>query len=209
MKMLKRSSITISVLTAAGILAGCVRSVHPLYTSSDVVYRESLVGTWEQSDQETTWQVTVSQEEQRDQAYRLVMTDDEGRPGTFLAHLVKLEDALFLDLFPIAPQATNNGLHRFHFQPVHTFLRVEIGEKTLSLAPMNPKWLEEHLQDTPDALPHTKVTPLGHPLNGDNGNMDEQLLLTASTSELQRFVRKHINTEGAFGDAVELRKLVR
>ncbi|MEZ6097739.1 MAG: hypothetical protein R3E01_02085 [Pirellulaceae bacterium] len=200
--------VLIVAVIAAILLAGCVRSLHPIYTSSDVVFNKELIGTWKQSDQETTWQFTESKDDERDRAFRLVVTDDKGRPGTFLAHLVKLDDELFLDLFPIAPQVANNGFYKFHFQRVHTFLRFGLGGQNLTLAPMNPDWLEKHLQEHPDALSHTNVTPSGHVPTGKEENAAERLLLTASTAQLQRFLRKYADTEGAFGDPIELKKIV-
>ena len=104
--------------------------------------------------------------------------------------------------------AANNGFYKFHFQRVHTFLHVEVDGKTLTLAPMNPNWLEKHLQNDPDALSHTLVTPLGHVPTGKEDNAAERNLLTASTAELQRFLLKHVDTEGAFGDPIELKKIV-
>lgn len=172
------------------------------------MFRKGLIGTWDQVDKENTWQFTESRADQNHQAYRLVLTDDKGRPGTFLAHLVKLDDTLFLDLFPIAPQVANNGFYKFHYQRVHTFLRVELGERELSLAPMSPKWLENYLAEHPGALSHTKVTSAGQLPTGDENNAAERLLLTASTAELQRYLRKHSGTEGAFGDPIALQKIV-
>lgn len=208
MKLLTKIPRLLVLLFAASLIVGCVRSLHPIYTSSDVIFRESLVGTWRQSDQETTWQFTESRDDDRDRAYRLVLTDDQGRPGTFLAHMVKLEDMQFLDLFPIAPQVANNGFYKFHFQRVHTFLRIELDEQKLSLAPMNPNWLENYLQEHPDALGHTKVTPSGHLPTGNEDHAAERLLLTASTAQLRQFLGKHANTKDAFGDPIALKKIV-
>ena len=188
----------IAGVIAISLLVGCVRSLHPIYTKSDVIFREDLIGTWKQADQETTWQFTESMEDDRDRAYRLVLTDDKARSGVFLAHLVKLNDALFLDLYPVAPREESSDFYKFHFQRVHTFLRLELRGENLLLAMMNPYWLEQHLRDHPDAISHTMVTPLGHPPTSDDDNAFERLMLTASTDQLQGFLRKHADDEHAF-----------
>lgn len=38
MKLVNKSATLLGVLLVAGLLIGCVRSLHPLYTSSDVVF---------------------------------------------------------------------------------------------------------------------------------------------------------------------------
>jgi hypothetical protein len=206
MKSCTRTTMLMSLCVAFTLFAGCIRCLHPIYTSSDLVFNENLIGTWRQSGEATTWQFTESKKGDAERAYRLVLTDSEGRPGTFLAHLVKLDDQFFLDLFPIAPRVMNNGLYRFHFQRVHTFMRFDLEGNSLRLASMNPGWLEKYLKENPDALPHTTVSATGRPLQGD-GQSAEQLLVTASTAELQHFVRQHADTKGAFTEPVELTKI--
>jgi hypothetical protein len=196
-----------SLCVALMLLAGCIRSLHPIYTPADVVFNEDLIGTWRQSGDPTTWQFTKAKKGDAKRAYRLVLTDSEGRPGTFLAHLVKLDDHLFLDLFPMAPKVANNGLYRFHFQRVHTFMRFELDGDSLHLTSMKPGWLEEYLKKNPDALPHTFVTTTGRPVQEGEDPGSGQLLLTASTAELQQFLRKHAKTKEAFTEPVECTRI--
>ena len=72
--------------------------------------------------------------------------------------------------------------------PVHTFLRLEIAGDTLRMAAMDPDWLKGLLKRDPSMLRHEL-------LDGDG-----DLLITASTPELQAFVVAHRDTEGAWGD---------
>jgi hypothetical protein len=203
-----RTTMLASLMVAFALVAGCVRSLHPIYTAADVVFDEDLIGTWRQSGQATTWQFTETKKGDAERSYRLVLTDAEGRPGTFLAHLVQLDGQRYLDLFPIAPKVADNGFYRFHFQRVHTFLRFDLEGNSLQLASMKPDWLEKYLKDKPDALPHTTVTATGQPPQDEGtGELAGQLLLTASTAELQQFLREHADTEGAYTDPVELAKI--
>lgn len=200
LKKLIRPLVTLFALLICG---GCVRSLHPIYTSSDLVFHEKLIGTWKQSDGRNTWQFTEAKDDDRHRAYRVVLTDGDGRTGTFLAHLVKINEELFLDLYPVAPNVANNNFYKWHFQRVHSFLHVERDQANFHLTPMNPKWLNEHLKDHPDAIAHCTLNPSGHPDREENGNPAERLLLTASTEKLQKFLTKHLDTE-AFGDPIEL-----
>jgi hypothetical protein len=84
------------------LLGGCVPilSLHPLYTKEDVVLEKKLPGTWvdDANSPETTWEFTRIDEPEN--AYRLIFTDEEGKKGSFVAHLLKLEGKLFLDIYP-------------------------------------------------------------------------------------------------------------
>ncbi len=58
---------------------------------------------------------------------------------------------------------------------------------------LDPKWLEEHLQANPEVLSVEEV--------------DNRILITASTKELQEFVIRHLKTESAFGDALKKKRV--
>ena len=177
----------IAVLLA---LVGCVRTLHPLYTEEDLAFDPALVGVWRPTDgnEEERWDFRKA----GDKAYTLVHTDDEDRKGRLTVHLVELDGQRFLDLQAKAPEAVSS-FYRMHLQPIHSFLRVE-GTDPLRLAAMRPSWLENYLEDHPDALPHED--PENAPA-----------LLTASTGELQEFVLEHLDTTEAWGKAVEFRRV--
>ena len=86
----------------AGILGGClpVMSIHPLYTDEDVVFEEKLLGIWvdDDNDPKTTWEFSQVSEKQK--KYRLILSDNEDKNGSFDVHLVKLKDRFFLDIYP-------------------------------------------------------------------------------------------------------------
>lgn len=208
MTLFTRIMKPLAVLTAVLLLGGCVRCLHPIYTSSDVVFNEKLIGTWKQPGKDdTTWQFTESKDDDRDRGYRLVVTDKDGYTGAFLAHLAKLGDDHFLDLYPIEPKVASSGFYKFHFQRIHTFYRVQLEGDTFQLASMKPDWLEKHLQSNPEALDHTFITPKGHLPTGDEGGAARRMLVTASTAELQAFLRKHVDNKEAFADFIELNKI--
>lgn len=164
------------------VLAGCVPSLHPLYTDGDLVFDPALVGEWSEKHSKEKWIFTKSGEKE----YRLVYIDDEGKEGKFIVHLVKAEGRQFLDLFPEDPDLKENDFYKCHLLPIHTFMRIEQIEPTLRMVPLNPDWIKKFLQDHPDAIQHEKV--------------DDGILLTAKPKELQAFLIKHEKTEDAFGD---------
>jgi len=163
-------------------LTGCIPvALHPFYSEKDLVFDPSLVGVWGEKESDTNhWAFTKAQ----DQSYDLVITSD-GKSARFDAHLLKLGTNLFLDIFPNETsfkESSLNDVYAIHLVPVHSLARVtEIG-RTLNLAFMDPDWLKKTLQQDPGLIRHEK-TSAPH----------DQLVLTASTRELQGFVLKYLN----------------
>jgi hypothetical protein len=175
----------------AGLLGGClpVMSLHPLFTEKDLTFDEKLLGTWVDDSNETTWQFTDANKPRK--AYKLIFTDKDGKKGTFVAHLVKLEKRLFLDVFPNQLPWDEKDLNKtqwpynnFFLIPAHTFIKVNAIEQQLKLQLTDDDELNKLLKDDPNAVEHTTV--------------EDRLLLTASTKELQKFVLKYADDSRLF-----------
>jgi hypothetical protein len=62
--------------------------------------------------------------------------------------------------------------------PGHLLVRVYQFEPTLKLAFTDPQWLEDFLEENPDALAHHKE--------------DDRLVLVATTGDMQTFILAHL-----------------
>lgn len=176
------------VLTVAIALAGCVRSLHPLYTDRDLIFDPDLVGCWSEEGAAEAWEFSKEDAD----SYRLVLTDGRGKSGTFCAHLLRIDGKTFLDLFPADRESDQSDFYNFHLLPVHTFLYVKQLKPTLQMSFPDPDWLEKLLKEDPNAIRHEVV--------------QSQVILTASTEELQEFWLKRLDTEGAFGKSTNLKR---
>ncbi len=183
----------------AAVLCGCVpvASLHCLYTDADIVFEEKLLGTWvqEPNDPKTTWE--FSRIDEPNNAYKLIFTDEEGRKGSFKAHLVKLKGKLFLDVFPAElpwemedPNKVDWPYNSFFLIPAHTFIKIESIEPRLKMRITQESEMEKLLKDNPKAIEHTSI--------------EDRFVLTAQTKELQAFVLKYADDERMFGDEVAL-----
>jgi hypothetical protein len=209
----------------AGILAGCVpvMSLHPLYTERDVAFEEKLLGVWvdDPNGPEEIWEFKRPDESKAE--YELVFSDKEGKKGIFAAHLVKLNEELFLDAFPKGfpcevddPNKTDWLYNAFFMVPAHTFMTVDCIEPLQAASkclpedePIDEDLLKSLSTDYDSVL---KLRLMGaeefeklleqdpnavkHEKMENNG-----LILTASTSELQEFVLKYADGERLFTDA--------
>jgi hypothetical protein len=194
---MKTKKILIYML--AVIVSGCVPviSLHPLYTEKDVVLDKKLYGTWidNSDDTKTTWEFKSIDEPEN--AYNLIFTDEEGKKGSFVAHLVKLQDKLFLDIFPSElpwdpedPNKMDWPYNSLFLIPAHTFVKVDSIEPQLKLRLTLESKMEELLKENPGVVEHTSV--------GD------RTVLTESTKKLQAFVLKYADDERVFTDQVIL-----
>ncbi len=176
---------------------GCIpTSINPLYTGQDLVFDPALLGVWRsEGDSKDTWAF----EKAGDSEYKFVYTDDEGKTGQFEAHLLKLGHTRFLDLFPDESGIEGmdrSGYYKIHLLRTHSFLKVTRIEPALQMESLDLKWLREFLEKHPNAIRHHKI-----------GEGDEaQIVLTASTPDLRKFVEKHLKTEGAFGEPINLKR---
>jgi len=199
----------------AALLAGCgpIFSLHPLFTKENIVFDEKLLGTWadDPNKPENTWEFARLDEaaagslaqEFRDnfkRFYRLNVTgkqNDKVHRGSVVACLVKLEDGLFLDVFPDKFPSGEQDIEKmpllynaFFFVPVHTFIKVDFVGNQLKLWLTDDEKFARLLEAEPAAVRHEML--------------DDRPILTASTKELQAFMLKHAGDERLFADEMAL-----
>lgn len=187
----------------AALLGGCipVASLHPLFTQEDLIFDEKLLGTWvdDPNNPETTWQFKRLDEPERagEMAYKLIFSDEQDRKGSFIAHLVKLENRLLLDLYPSElpwepddPNEVEWVYNTLFLIPAHTFIKIDsIGPQLKMRLTVEDK-MEELLKENPKAVRHALT--------------EDRLVLTASTKEMQAFVLKYTDDSRAFPNEMVL-----
>jgi hypothetical protein len=184
--------LTLPLLSAAAvILAGCVvTSVYPFYYEKDVAFESALVGDWKNTEQpDEHWRF----ERAGGNGYRIT-GESGGKTSVLQGHLFKLHGQTFLDL------TTAGWKEDIQPEPVSSHLLVHIAQltPTVKLLPMNYGWLKDLLAKDPNAIRHLVIRTGERP-------EDRRIVLTADTAELQRFVVKHLKTEGAWETGVELK----
>ncbi|HUS37473.1 MAG TPA: hypothetical protein VM680_19150 [Verrucomicrobiae bacterium] len=194
---MKTKLIALAVLAAAVALTGCwQKSVHSFYTEKDVFFEEKLLGEWREVGKEkeegegTTW--TISKGE-LPKAYTIKIADKETKLECD-GRLFKMADTQFLDLY-----SRNRSVLDM---PAHTLFRVRELGATFKLQLLSPGWMKDRLQLHPKEISHVLANDPEHPDDGDKG----EFILTASTEQLQKYVKEHINDEGFWEEPGELKK---
>jgi hypothetical protein len=185
---MKRRNIVVSAAVAL-LLAACIPSINPFYTDKDVVFEKKLLGEWqdkEKTDEPQIWNF----EEGKDKAYKLTVTEKEGKQGEFEAHLFKLKQEYFLDIMATEIGTNVSDLVKMSLIPGHLLLRVSEFDPQLKLAMTDVDWLDKHLKEHPKALAHHRD--------------DDRIFLTAETADLQSFMLKHLGEDELFGKPGEM-----
>jgi hypothetical protein len=181
---------TLTALALMALLAGCVvTSVYPFYTAKDELFDPALVGAWAEPDSTNAANDHWRFDQINQQAYWLTTVEDN-KTNRYETHRFRLKQHVFLDLCK-----TNRGEDHL---PLHYLVKIENTVAGLQVKVLNFEWLAKLLEKNPKALRHLLVP--NEPGNTNNN----QLVLTADTSELQKFILKHINDTNAFGNATAL-----
>ena len=181
-----------AILTAACLLAAfgaCVPSLHPLYTEKDLIADPALLGIWTGEDEKERWRFT----QDGPTAYKLVYIDKESRDSEFSIHILKLGGATFLDFYPGDVKIPQNDFFKAHLLRAHLFLRVTLTSDSLQMSLMKPDWLLNTLKEKPGLIKHEIV--------------EDRVILTAPTGDLQKFIIDNLKTKDVFTEPVKLKRL--
>jgi hypothetical protein len=181
----KSAGITL-ILTALLVLPGCwVTSINGLYEDGflskkdpDVVFDQSLIGSWTVIDDKCTTLLTIAA---KDDVYDLQSArQGEGCSDDKIhlqARLVKLDAHFFLDLSPLDGDVCEMCLAK------HDILLVRFDKTTLSFTPIDSDWLKKSLE--------AKMVTLAT-LAGDTDT------ITASSKDLKAFCREFAENREVF-----------
>lgn len=178
------------VVVLALFLSGCgIGSSNPFHTEKDVLFDDSLVGTWQNRDLPGFGKIEVSRWEPAEDSYRVVVMDERDKEpvGTFRAYLCKVEDHKYLSLESESP--STNGAPPTNRVLYSTLVVDQIGSK-VKLRMLTSDWLSNKLKGEPSAIKHEIVT------NPDN--TIAYYRLTATTEELRAFYQLHLNESRAW-----------
>ena len=171
------------------LTAGCIPCFHPIYSESDTVKRDGIIGRWIDSQGTQTWHFQHADGD----GYSLVLVEG-GEENRFDVHLTEIGGQLFMDLFPAGGGETRSGFARLHRTPMHTFYQVNLTDASLGLSFLQPQWLKQHRAELAETLPHVQ--------------RDEHfVLITAETPRLRQFISYHMDVEGAFSNPFLLTKV--
>jgi hypothetical protein len=182
------------LLTIAVLLAGCIPvSLHPLFSEKEAIHDPALVGKWVDKDRGD--KLTFQKAE--DSGYLMTIEGKGDTPEVFGAQLVRLGEFRFLDIFPVIPPSgkmipTDKLTSTLHWIAGHSFHKINLTKDTLQLTPLDEDWLEKKIL--------AKEVTLAHEY------LEDRIILTGPTEELQAFAKKYGDNKEAFSDSTEFQR---
>ncbi len=168
-----RIRVSIVVSLCACLMAGCLPSLHPLYTEDVGVFREELLGRWRWlfADHQG---MDMNIESIEGKAHRITVPQGDEEDLVYVAHLIELGGQLYLEC---QLQFDEDDLVQFNVLPLHQIMRIRFDNDRLITETHNEPWLEDYLSQHPDELDHLQI--------------NDRLLITAHTEQLQQFFIAH------------------
>jgi hypothetical protein len=159
---------------------GCpVRSIHPLFTEEQAITTDRVIGSW----------VTEGAVYQFDQLegthYRLtVISTEEGDSALYAARFGMIGKQLYLDTSPLT------GSDEHHYLSVHVFSKVHMTDDSLSIETLDGEWLVKLSEQKKLRTPFVR--------------RENEIILTGTPAELQRFMSTAANVPDAYPDRTRL-----
>lgn len=204
----KNRFIAISIILL--FFSSCVPSLHPLYHGYDRIEVAELEGKWI-SDSKDIWEFTKVKDKPSYILRYSEHLEEEHSPESSLAileaNIVKLGGYYFMDLYPGDNKSFDNlnDMLEIHLLAVHTFAKLEIIDGQPYIYHMDPQWLEKLFKENKIRIKHEIIVDKANVTSPDNvfksPMTHENIILTASTNELQKFISKYANDENAYLDA--------
>ena len=195
----------VSVILACTLvifLSSCLRTLHPIFTSKDIVYESKLIGNWKTENQGTKGSVIITSlavdnsielpekiSRLRQLGYLISYQDENGKATEqYIAFLARIGKHLYFDYFP-ADKKDNKTIDEFfasHFVKMHTSYRVDTSEDGgFELSQLDESYVTKLIDEKKIRISHEKDV---------KGN----IVITASTDELQQYIIKYGDEPGAY-----------
>jgi hypothetical protein len=168
-------------------LSGCagVVSLQPLALPNDrdAVFDPALGGTWEEVKADSDGSRTRYVVARAESGYSVSLGTDKAKGDM---HLLKAGDRYLLDVY-----CPSDGVQL----PVHLFFRLRLDKDSAWLAEMQSNWLKEQIK-TRGQLRHEVLM-----------EDDDRIVLTASPTELRRYLLPYVADDRAFDEENELKRI--
>lgn len=188
-----KKTLLLTTALALTLVSGCVvMSVYPYYTAKDITSDPALIGVWAEPANTNSNKETWTFEKLDGQTIKFTIIDG-GETNQFDAHMFQLGGATFLDCLTLDRKPYSS--------PNHLLFRVDSVQPQLKMRLLDYDWLTKLIEKHPKVIRHV-IVPTAGKQSGDEGD----LVLTADTAALQKFILKHLKTEEAWGDEMVMTK---
>ena len=192
---MKKVSIILSFTFIIIFLCGCLTTLHPIFTENDLAYDPKLVGKWQtESNGNKNWAVITNLASStsidlpgnissiKDKGYLVSYQNDDGKVSErYIAFLARIGKHLYFDYYPAEIKNDNNidDFFKSHFIKMHSSYRVEIvANGSFVLSRLDENFVTKLINEKKIRISHET-------------NADDNMVITASTKELQQYLLKY------------------
>jgi len=199
---MKRIKVSVILFAVVLCLAGCLTTLHPIFTAKDLITDPRLIGNWEKAKDKT--KVIYRQPNANElsnlspalqsEAGKIYMLDEEDERGgirsTNYAFMVKLGKYYYMDYYPASEKERRSADNFFaaHYIPMHSIYRIEFkNNNSFDVQRLDGGYLEKLIKN--------KQIRIRHEVMEDGG-----IFITAPTEELQQYLIKYSDVPEAYSN---------
>jgi hypothetical protein len=199
---MKKILASLILFTVVLFLAGCLTTLHPIFTANDLVTDARLIGSWEKAKDKTqvvyrlpnTNEINNLSAALQGEAAKIYMLDEKDEQGnlrsTNYAFMVKLGKYYYMDYYPAGEKERQLSDHFFaaHYVPMHSIYRIQFkNDNSFNVQRLDGGYLEKLIKN--------KQIRIKHEVMEDGG-----IFITAPTQELQQYLIKYSDVPEAYSD---------
>ena len=199
---MKRIKVSVILFAVVLCLAGCLTTLHPIFTAKDLITDPRLIGNWEKAKDKSKViyrQPNVNELNNlspalQSEAGKIYMLDEKDEQGdirsTYYAFMVKLGKYYYMDYYPASEKERQSADNFFaaHYIPMHSIYRIEFkNSNSFNVQRLDGGYLEKLIKN--------KQIRIRHEVMEDGG-----IFITAPTEELQQYLIKYSDVPEAYSN---------
>jgi len=199
---MKKISIILGFTFLLVFLSSCLTTLHPIFTEKDLAYDPKLIGVWNAEREGNKERVTISNlatensvelpgniSHIKHKGYLISYEHEHSEiPDRYIAFLARIGKYLYFDYYPI-DKKEDQYIDEFfgaHFVKMHTSYRVEIlNDGSFELSQLDGSFVNSLIEQKKIRISHET-------------GADDNIMITASTSELQQYLIKYSDDPEAY-----------
>jgi hypothetical protein len=200
MKKIQIAALGLLMIT---LLNSCLLTLYPIYTDKDVVFRENIIGHYKKVKKEETefmdiepltsynGTLTPAIGAIKNKGYLVTLKNENNLVhSTMIAFIVELNDGFYMDFVQV-PKPGRDPFFESMLVPMHAVyrLRFEHSGKDFTLQRFSSGFLT-------DLIEKKKIRI-------SNEDVEHELVITASTADLQQYIIKYGNLADAYEKELE------
>ena len=199
---MKKISILLGFTFLLIFLSSCLTTLHPIFTEKDLAYDPKLIGTWNIEREGSKERVIITNlatenslelpgniSDIKEKGYLIsYQHEDSVNPERYIAFLARIGKYLYFDYYPAYNKEDQkiDEIFGAHYVKIHTSYRVEIlNDGSFELSQLDGSYV--------NSLIDQKKIRISYETGAD-----DNIVITASTSELQQYLIKYSDEPEAY-----------